>query len=476
MWRRSPLWLRLMTSVLLLATVALCISAFAGGRLLRRYLLERVDDRLRVAAANVEPANLTPGHAPNIYHYRLLKEDGQQFSDSPSGFNISEPDVPGLTVDEAEKLDRRPFTIDSEDGSRKWRALAVPVTYSVDLVEYPGTLVVAVPLEDLDATVAKLQGINLLVGLAVLGGLACAGYGMIRTSLRPLLEIEDTAGAIAAGDLSRRAPDPDPNTEVGRVGLAFNSMLDQIEGAFRDRESSEATARRSEARMRQFVGDASHELRTPLTSIRGFAELYRQGAVTEAEATADLLRRIEDEATRMGLLVDDLLLLARLDQERPIATEPVELDDVVTAAVEAARAVAPERVIELDISDAEYVVLGDEPRLRQVVTNLVDNALRHTPAESSVEVRLCRTARDDRSWVELEVRDHGPGLSPEQADRVFERFYRTDSARNRNTGGTGLGLAIVAGVVGRHEGIAEVDSAPGEGATFRVLLPAPAAF
>ncbi len=228
--------------------------------------------------------------------------------------------------------------------------------------------------------------------------------------------------------------------------------------------------------MRQFVGDASHELRTPLTSIRGFAELYRQGAVTEPAATGDLLRRIEDEATRMGLLVDDLLLLARRDQERPIATEPVELDEVVTSAVEAARVGAPERVIELDVAGGEHVVLGDESRLRQVVSNLVDNALRHTPVDSPVEVHLGRTTRGERDWVELGVRDHGPGLTPEQAERVFERFYRTDSARNRNTGGTGLGLAIVAGVVARHGGTAEVDSTPGDGATFRVLLPAPAPF
>jgi two-component system OmpR family sensor kinase len=224
--------------------------------------------------------------------------------------------------------------------------------------------------------------------------------------------------------------------------------------------------------MRQFVADASHELRTPLTSIRGFAELYRQPTMTDRAAIADALRRIEDEAKRMGLLVDDLLLLARLDQQRPFATDPVDLVGVARDATDAARVVAQDRAIDLTAPDDPVVVLGDDGRLRHLVTNLVDNALRHTPAGTPVEVAVGRVERHGRDWAELTVADHGNGLTPEQAGRVFERFYRTDAARSRKgPSGAGLGLSIVKAIALAHGGTAEVDAAPGQGATFRVLLP-----
>jgi two-component system, OmpR family, sensor kinase len=296
-------------------------------------------------------------------------------------------------------------------------------------------------------------------------------------------------------------PESDPRTEVGRLSRVLNAMLAQIEGAFAARAASEqaarhaeaaareaadaarqseARARRSEERMRQFIGDASHELRTPLTTIRGFAELYRQGAV-EPDRTRDLLRRIEDEAARMGLLVEDLLLLARLDQERPLVLAPVELRVLANDAVSAARAVDPDRPITLDLAGngKSILVLGDEPRLRQVISNLVTNALTHTPAGTPVTVRL---SANDRTAV-LEVVDTGPGVHPDQADRVFQRFYRVDKARTRQAAsrdgqaqagrhsGAGLGLAIVAALVSAHGGTVDVDSAPGHGATFRVRLP-----
>jgi two-component system OmpR family sensor kinase len=298
---------------------------------------------------------------------------------------------------------------------------------------------------------------------------------MVRTALRPLTKIEQTAAAIAGGDLSRRVDNDDPNTEVGRLGLALNTMLEQIETAFLAREASEATARRSEEKMRRFVADASHELRTPLTSIRGFAELHRQGAVTDPAEVSRLLNRVEDEAKRMGLLVDDLLLLARLDQQRPFEHGPVDLRILAVDAVEAARATAPDREIRLDLptgeADDELVVAGDEPRLRQVLSNLLDNALAYSPADSPITVLGGRTRRDGRDLAFVQVRDRGPGLVPEQAERVFERFYRTDRARSRAHGGTGLGLSIVAAITAAHGGSVELDTAPGEGATFRVLLP-----
>jgi two-component system OmpR family sensor kinase len=254
-------------------------------------------------------------------------------------------------------------------------------------------------------------------------------------------------------------------------------MLAQIESAFSARAASEASARRSEDRMRRFVADASHELRTPLTTIRGFAELYRQGAARDQAELDRLMRRIEGQAARMGLLVEDLLLLARLDQQRPLDREPIDLLALAADAVHDARAVAPDREIELVLGGEDggdgsaLVVLGDGQRLRQVLANLVDNVLTHTPAGSPVEVRVGAAPLDGRPGAAVEVVDHGPGLTPEQTERVFERFYRADPARSRAAGGTGLGLSIVAALVAVHGGTVGVDSVPGRGARFRVLLP-----
>jgi two-component system OmpR family sensor kinase len=334
----------------------------------------------------------------------------------------------------------------------------------------------------MDHAVDRLVVAELLVGFGVLILLAVLGAALVRASLGTLREIEHTAQAIAAGDLTRRVPEfepggEEPRTEVGRLGRALNAMLVQIEAAFTARAESEARALRSEERMREFVADASHELRTPLTTIRGFAELYRQGAVRSPDEVDRLIRRIEDEASRMGLLVEDLLLLARLDQERPLVRAPLELRVIANDAVTAARAVAPDRTIQLEIPEGTgpLIVSGDEARLRQVVDNLVANALTHTPAGTPVWLRLYA---EDGSVV-VEVADAGPGLRPEQADRVFERFYRADAARTRRNSaaptarsGTGLGLAIVAALVAAHEGTVQVDSPPGGGAVFRVRLPA----
>jgi two-component system OmpR family sensor kinase len=338
-----------------------------------------------------------------------------------------------------------------------------------------GTVAVATTLDDVGATIHRLVLIDLIASIGVLLILAGVGVGIVAASLRPLGEIERTAGAIAAGDLTRRVPDRDQRTEVGRLGRALNSMLAQIESAFRSRAASEAAARRSEERMRRFVADASHELRTPLTTIRGFAELYRQGGARDPEELDRLMRRIEDQAARMGLLVEDLLLLARLDQARPLERGPVDLLAVAAEAVNDARAVAPDRRIELAAAagrddGAPPIVLGDEPRLRQVVANLMSNALTHTPPGTPIEVRAETRELHGGTWAVIEVADHGPGLAPEQAERVFERFYRADPARSHD-GGSGLGLAIVAALAAVHGGSAEVDTKPGRGATFRVLLP-----
>jgi two-component system OmpR family sensor kinase len=521
LWQRTPLWLRLITALLALTTLALTLTGVFGARILRNYLTDRVDDQLRAAAGQVEIQDFTGRVTVNQAlpsQFRLVLQDDTGRTafvfQSPLRGDDARPDLPHLSRAEARAQGRQPFTVPAEQNEgTSWRTLAVTLpegTPGIELCEPETgachtvtTLLVARSLDDVEATVNSLIHIDLIVGALVLAGLALAGYKVVRTAMRPLTEIERTAAAIAGGDLSRRIADEDPRTEVGRLGGALNTMLNQIEWAFRARADSETTARRSEERMRRFVADASHELRTPLTSIRGFAELHRQGAVTDPDEVAHLLARIEAEATRMGLLVDDLLLLARLDQQRPFQHEPIDLMVVANDAVESARAVAPERDVRLvttpapghepeaaaepapapapvdqggdgdDHGDgtAGIVVAGDEPRLRQVVTNLLDNALTHTPSTTPVTVSLSRTERDGRGWAVLEVSDEGPGLTAEQSERVFERFYRTDTARNRAQGGTGLGLSIVAAITAAHGGTVEVDSTPGHGTTFRVLLP-----
>jgi two-component system OmpR family sensor kinase len=285
---------------------------------------------------------------------------------------------------------------------------------------------------------------------------------VVALGLRPLTRIERTAEAIAAGDLQRRVPDSHPRTETGRLGAALNVMLGRLAAAISERE-------RSEQRLRQFVADASHELRTPLTSIRGFAELYRRGGARTPAEIELLTGRIEAEATRMSVLVEDLLLLARLDACRELVRAPVDLVALAADAVHDARTLSPDRPVTLEVTQGERVpvVLGDEPRLRQVLSNLMTNALTHTPAGTPVTIGVAT----EPGWAVLSVADRGPGLAPQDAQRVFERFYRADSSRARSRGGTGLGLSIVAALTAAHGGVTELDTAPGAGAVFRIRLP-----
>jgi two-component system OmpR family sensor kinase len=322
-----------------------------------------------------------------------------------------------------------------------------------------GTLVIGIPLTDYSGTLHRLLLTEILVGLGVLGLVGGLALWLVRVGLRPLEGIAETAGAIAGGDLTRRVEPADDRTEVGRLGLALNAMLGQIEAAFEER-------RESERRLRRFVGDASHELRTPLTSIRGYAELFRRGADSRPEDLARVMRRIEEAAARMGVLVDDLLLLARLDQGRPLERRPVDLVRVVTEAVESARTVASDRTIGFDDGVTAGVV-GDEGRLRQVIDNLLENARVHTPPGTPVDVTL----HSNHDRVLLTVADRGPGLDPEASERAFERFYRGDPARSRTTGGAGLGLSIVAAIVEAHGGTVRASTREGGGARFDVELP-----
>jgi len=467
-----PLRVKLVAAAVALVTAALLVIGVASAVALRSYLIGRIDTQLFEATHSID-ASAMPREPtvvlPSDYLVRFQNSHGvgpPPLAD-PRLTAGDLPPIPDEPDEIIEKLNH-PYTKSAVNGSLRWRVL-------MTLQPNGLYLIVGHKLTEVDSALDRLIAIELVVGGAVLAVLAVAGAGMVRASLRPLAQIEHTAAAIAKGDLTRRVPEPDPRTELGRLAGALNAMLAQIEGAFTARATSESRARRSEERMRQFVADASHELRTPLTTIRGFAELYRQGAATEPDEIKGLLKRIEDEAARMGLLVEDLLLLARMDQDRPLALAPVPLRMVAEDAVAAARAVAPDRQISLVGDESEEaVVLGDETRLRQVVGNLMTNAITHTPAGTSVTLRI---SASDAEAV-LDVTDAGPGLLPQQSERVFERFYRVDKSRTRRaaaTGsrhsGTGLGLAIVASLVAAHGGTVSVDSSPGAGATFTVRLP-----
>src|SRR6266508_2314536 len=475
---RTPLRVKLIVAVLALVAVALALISLASVTALRGYLVDRLDEQLTLAAPryDLQPPGLGPGGGrPPPRPYLIQRRDAGGKFEKQFGAELSEGQGQPRLPDDAAWLQAHSgtlMTVAATEGGGRWRVLVLPRQDGSG-----GSVVVAASLAGIDNAVGWLQLIDLFVSLGVLLALAGAGVAIVRASLRPLVEMEETAEAIAAGDLTRHVPDRDPRTEVGRLAAALNSMLAQIEAAFRARAASETTARRSEDRMRRFVADASHELRTPLTTIRGFAELYRQGGSREPGELDRLMRRIEDQAARMGLLVEDLLLLARLDQQRPLQRRPVDLLAVAADAVHDLRAVAPDRRVELVLGSGDdgprgvLVVLGDEQRLRQVIANLLSNALTHTPAGSPVEVRAGISRLSGVPAVALEVVDHGYGLTPQQAERVFERFYRADPARSHAAGGTGLGLSIVAALVAAHGGIVEVDSVPGQGATFRVLLP-----
>jgi two-component system, OmpR family, sensor kinase len=478
---RTPLQVKLIAAVLVLVTVALALIGLASVAALDGYLVGRLDDQLQLVArgsAGAGPPGFDgrgPGHrgppSPYLVQYRLADGRLDEQDENPLEQGRPPPRVPD---DPAwfEANAGETTTVPAAGGGGRWRVAVAPRRDGSG-----GSVVVAASLDGIDATIRQLRLIDLGVSLIVLAALAGVGAAIVRASLRPLVEIEQTARAIAAGDLTRRVPERDPGTEVGRLGRALNTMLAQIESAFGARAASEASARRSEDRMRRFVADASHELRTPLTTIRGFAELYRQGAARDPAELDRLMRRIEDQAARMGLLVEDLLLLARLDTERPLDHQPVDLLALAAEAVNDARAVAPDRRIELVLGgdggdhDSVLVVLGDDRRLRQVLANLVNNALTHTPAGSPIEVRVGTSTLDGRPGVAVEIVDHGPGLAPEQAERVFERFYRADPARSPADGGSGVGLSIVAALVAVHGGTVAVDSVPGRGARFRVVLP-----
>ena len=514
---RTSLRTKLVTALLALVAIALAVMGFVGIAVFGGYLQSQVDAQLRGLDAQVQSdPNAFTGRGHQLVFLmnnsvvEVLAPDGQAVSGIGNWQNLtgnSGPAIPTSHSGTTTGNSSQPFTVPALSGGHDWRVITQPVQYSTDgITMQSGTLVVGLSLGNLDQTMAYLTKLDVVVSVVILFVLAVVGFAVVQANLRPLVDIEETAGEIADGHLNRRVPERDPRTEIGSLGRSLNIMLSQIETAFHAREQSEAAAHQSEERMRRFVGDASHELRTPLTAIRGFAEYYRQrgGLVAhwdnEEEAasasageagtgtlttggglTPDdldrIMQRVEKEAARMGLLVEDLLLLARLDQQRPLARQPIDLLSLAADAVHDARLLAPDRTIDLSVQPgAAFLVIGDDPRLRQVIGNLISNALTHTPDGSPIEVSIGSGTLDPRApgsapAVTLDVTDHGPGMTPEQAQRVFERFYRADQARTRTTGGSGLGLAIVRALVAAHGGVASVRTAPGRGATFRIALP-----
>jgi signal transduction histidine kinase len=567
---RTPLRVKLITAVLALVIIALTVISLTSRAVFSGYLMHQAENRL------TNDYNTVVGHANMVRLGRfgylgdsqdqvwLLDSHGRQIQAiGPGGQPIVSsgppPQIPNnqawLTGNVGKLV-----TVAGQAPGDNWLVITQPIPNTQVYDPSTGeatvqtvTLVVGTDLGNISQAIGYLTEIDMLVSLAVIVILAIVGIAVVRASLRPLTDIEQTAAAIAGGDLSSRVPDRDPRTEVGRLGRSLNAMLAQIEAAFRARTESEEAARRSEARMRQFVADASHELRTPLTAIRGYAEYYRQrGGLGEisgvpprhalsngsdatghqpADASAEsppardgtavsprhvgphpaqaapeatgplaradldrIMQRVEQESSRMGVLVEDMLLLARLDQQRPLERRTVDMLTIAADSVNDARVVAPDRNISLTVgSGAALLVVGDEARLRQVITNLMSNALNHTPGGTPIEVRvrsgslnewrqaaqaagrtaLAAAGRDGQPVpaVVLEVADQGPGLTPYQAEHVFERFYRADQARTRKAGGAGLGLSIVAALVAAHGGNVWVESPPGGGATFRVAIP-----
>ncbi|MBV1852096.1 HAMP domain-containing histidine kinase [Catellatospora sp. NEAU-YM18] len=507
----------MVVAVVGLAALALLVTNLAATTTLKHYLVQQLDEDVRglsgygfpgagafggnrpqptaTPTPSVNPpAGQAPRNGPGRFVERglppgmsdtivLVYDSAGALKDYYSNSNLGPENAPMLgSVDEMKSWpEGRPFTASSHDGTE----------YRVVIRSgAAGYRVVASSLSRVEAT----SNLMLFGGLAVSGlvllGLGFAAHRVVRIGLGPLTEMEQAAAHIAGGDLTVRVPSPDPHTEPGRLGIALNTMLGRIESA--------VTARtQSEQRLRQFLADASHELRTPLTSIRGFAELYRRGGAPPGPELDETMSRIEQEASRMGLLVEDLLLLAALDEERPLQRGQVDLLVVAADTVRDAHVRSPGRNVELDGFEP-VTVLGDEHRLRQVATNLVANALQHTPASARITLAVSRRDDDDdRERFELpvhrdplpvvaavgadlpeglplavvEVTDTGPGVPLQHAERIFERLYRADPHRARSHGGAGLGLAIATAIVQSHGGRIELATAPGAGSTFRVLLP-----
>ena len=471
---------RLTLGVVLLSAMGFLASDVAAQTLMRSYLTQQMDSELLSVAGGAFPRVERAGIAREARGSQSDDEDNED--DAPAvplqsvptsisltligpagiilgqiGGDLNSTEITSylqsITPEQVIERANQPFTIEAPQSDFRVIAQRLPTGL--------GIVVIAQSFEDIDRTLLRLQGLFILIGLVMILFIALASRKVITVGLRPLATVEATAERIAEGDLTARLPDLKPTTEVGRLVNTLNMMLGRIEESFSARVDSES-------KLRRFVADASHELRTPITAIRGFAELHRQGAVTGEEKTKELIGRIESESKRMGSLVEDLLLLARLDQSRQMKSEPVNLSKLVLDAVESARAAGPNYPVNFNESDDEIYALGDNDRIYQVVANLLANARTHTPAGTNIDVSVIQS----EDGVRIRIADNGPGLSEKDQAQIFERFYRADPSRVRTDGeGTGLGLSIVEAVMRAHAGQVSVESELGKGATFTLFFP-----
>ncbi len=464
---------RLAIAIASVLLVTLLLMGVAVVRTTRAQLIRQVDSQLTTYYDRIEKDGAfgddrgdpgrpddsdddpTAASEKRAYAYLVFRPDGTLVDDKAAGYPgdpLSLPQLPAVPSPQLNEVIGETHTRRSTDGS---------ISYRVLIERGPNGFihVTAAPLFEVMEEIRQLVQSFVIASAIALVTATGVCWFLIRLELRPVDRMVDTAAAIAGGDLSRRIPDPDPATELGRLGSALNAMLIQIERADTARDASEQ-------RLRRFVADAAHELRTPLTSLRGYAELFRQGALPDDAAVSNAMRRIESEGARMARLVDELLLLARLDQSQGVERAPVDLVPLVRDATEDFRVVDPDRPMTTTFADSA-VVLGDPLRLRQVIDNLLANVRTHTPANAAVRVSVTTTPAS----ASIVVADTGPGITAEDRERLFERFWRADPARTRSRGGTGLGLAIVASLVDAQGGTIDVQSEPGEGATFTVTFP-----
>lgn len=463
----------LLTKITGVTVFILTLGLFVAGAgtlaFLKPQLMESQDRKLQqlivdptpALAAGSDPTALSRDdirYASDAYYIAVLDNVGDILVDNfEARRDRTAPAIPALTAEWVATHGSEPFQLMGSDGSQ-WRAVAV----NVSGVGVQGSIVFAVSTDSVNLMVGQFLTVFTGFGIAVILLGAALTRLLVIATFEPLHEVERTALEIADGDFSKRINVRAPGTEVGHLGQSLNVMLDEIDKAFGDRA-------KTIDQMRRFVGDAGHELRTPLVSVRGYAELYRMGAIQTPEDVAQAMGRIESEAIRMGDLVEDLLALARLDEKRPLDLQPVNLVPLAQDAAMDARAGDPDRKIEVIIDDDPVVVRADEMKVRQVMTNLIANAMRHTPEGTPIEIVV--SALPGKTTGQFEIVDHGEGIPEQVREKIFDRFYRADNSRNRETGGSGLGLAIVQSITAAHRGTVSAHETDGGGATFRVELP-----
>ena len=460
------------TSVLI--ALAIAVTSLVAISALRAQMVHQLDEEMKASSSSlvssIGTSQTRQDGAVGSYRVYILDQRGNVLY-SVAGADQQAENEPVLTGWDSEKVKKyheTGTTVNSRTGSNDWRIMPISLESSTN--GQASSMVIALPLKQTNQVVALVGVLTFAFGLATLAAAIAMTWVIVTRTFEPLARVEQTAAKIAAGDLSQRIEDYNPSNEIGNLAISLNTMLAQIESSF----NAQA---KSEAKMRRFVGDASHELRTPLVSIRGYSELYRQGALPNDEVVATAMGRIESESKRMGQLVEDLLTLARIDERRESKLAPFNLFHLAVDASNDAYATSPDREVSLvgltnDMAPTSAPVIGDESRMRQVVANLLTNAMRYTPAGTPLEIAV--GVREDVPGYPLsviEVRDHGPGIHGEDRERVFERFYRTDTSRSRETGGTGLGLSIVAAILEQHDGSVHIEETPGGGATFVISLP-----